>query len=132
MNPGRLTDFLQAAAARSFEYGRFDCFLFTADWCQAARGVDPGASIRGRYDDLASGLALVGVKNLPAAFRLLLGRAGLRRTRAQLPGDIALIELSDRQPRGAIVVAKGYMLLGARGLSRACYARCIAGWSLDA
>ena len=130
-----LPNFLRDAAAKPFRYGHFDCFLFPADWCKAARGTDPASEIRSRYHDLNSGLALAGAKNLPAAFRRLLRSAGLRSTRSPVVGDIALIALADLQPRGTIVARSGYVLLGeGLGLSRVRFegARRLAAWSIDA
>jgi hypothetical protein len=127
----RLTSFLREASSRQFCYGSFDCFLFVADWCAEARGVDPGRTIRGRYGDLTEGLTLVGVSSLPMAFHRLLVAAGLRQTRSPKCGDIALIALGDGMVRGAIVTSLGYVVLAEKGLSRVSFAaRRIAAWTV--
>lgn len=130
-----LPAFLRCAAGRRFEYGRFDCFLFVADWCTEIFGIDPGTSIRGRYGNLDEGLALVGVRNLPMAFHSLLGAAGLRLTRAPLPGDVVTVALSDGLARGGILTSRGYVVVGEEmGLSRVevMAARRVAAWSVNA
>jgi hypothetical protein len=96
------------------------------------RGIDPGAAIRGRYRNMAEGLALVGTDSLPRAFHRLLGAAGLHLSRDPKPGDIAMIALPDGIALGSIVVATGYIVLGEMaGLSRVDLAttRRIAAWS---
>lgn len=128
----RLPAFLRGASSRRFCYGSFDCFLFVADWCAEARGVDPGRVIRGRYSGLTEGLTLVGVNSLPMAFHRLLAAAGLRQTRSPKYGDIALIALGDGVVRGAIVTSRGYVVLAeAGGLCRVSFhARRVAAWTI--
>ena len=44
-----MSAFLRAGAGATFVWGEIDCSLFMADWCRKTRGVDPAASLRGRY-----------------------------------------------------------------------------------
>lgn len=54
-----LTEYVQAASARSFKWGQHDCALFAAGGVQAMTGEDFGASFRGRYQTLRGGLRLL-------------------------------------------------------------------------
>lgn len=117
-----------------FGLGSFDCGLYLADWCIEARGVDPAAEIRGRYGSLAEALELTGVRSLPSMFGKLLRSIGIPRTRAPAYGDIAVIALPGRPPRGAIITSGYVVIADGGGLTRIPFerARRIAAWSLHA
>jgi hypothetical protein len=128
-----LAAYLADAAGRRFAYGSFDCFLFAADWCVRARGIDPARDIRGRYATFEQGLELVGVKSLPMGFQRVFQRAGLRLTRQPMPGDVALIQMAGVDACGALVTSAGYVALArGGGLSRLPpdRARLIAAWKI--
>lgn len=103
-----LSDYLRTAAGKRFEWGRCDCLLFAADWIVRARGVDPAASVRGRYHSRREGIALL--SNNGGIERLVsdaLANAGMKVTDDPKPGDVALVlaPTADRvEPVGAICV----------------------------
>jgi hypothetical protein len=45
----RLDRYLIAAGKRSFEWGQFDCILFSLGGAEAMTGIDAASAIRGRY-----------------------------------------------------------------------------------
>lgn len=55
----RLSDYVIAAARRPYVLGQHDCALFAAGAVLAARGIDPAADWRGRYDTKLGGLRLL-------------------------------------------------------------------------
>ena len=57
--PHRLGAYVDAARARPFSYGSWDCCLFCADWVLAATGFDPAAEYRGRYRSKRGAYALL-------------------------------------------------------------------------
>ena len=87
---GDLADWLRAAEARPFRYGRWDCVRFTAGWVERATGTDPLAG--NTYDSLAGGRALLaanGWVDLRAAVTATLPE--IPRLWA-VPGDLAMID----------------------------------------
>jgi hypothetical protein len=75
-----LRAFLLRSAALPFVWGERDCSLWPAEWIAERRGVDPAASLRGRYDT-ALGCA-----------RLLRREGGLARLASRLAADVGLHE----------------------------------------
>jgi hypothetical protein len=122
---GLLSGYLQGAAARRFELGTFDCCLFLADWIALKRGTDPAAAWRGRYRQIADVPAM-----LPLIKRLARG-AGLQPTLQPAPGDVALVSIAGGPVTGAIVTARGFVVLAAGGgLSCARRARLVRAWTI--
>lgn len=76
-----------------------------------ARGVDPAAPVRGLYWDAASLDALLPIGGLPRLFDRLFKEAGLVRTIKPVIGDVAMIQLLQEPPCGAIRTARGFALL---------------------
>lgn len=66
--PARLAAFVDAARARPFRYGEWDCCVLAADWVLACTGADVMAPWRGTYRDKRS------------AVRILARLGGLHRT----------------------------------------------------
>lgn len=119
----RLPLFLNKAAARPFCWGEFDCGLWLGEWVQMAMGIDPAAPMRNRYRTREQLMAEFG--NVPAArlTREMCRRAGLKRTKDPMLGDIGVIEIP--LPRqivcGAIRGFSGWVVLdgsSGRGLQR--------------
>lgn len=105
MRPG-LAEFLQAAAARRFVYGEFDCGLWLADWYMVATGrPDPAAHLRG-----------VGRRDVGNQVRSIARRCGLQRTLRPTSGDIALISIARGEVLGAIY-STSWTVLAERGLT---------------
>lgn len=109
-----LRDFLRQQAGRRFRYGQHDCGLLLADWVLLVKGFDPGAQFRGRYHDVAT-LDTLAAGNLRALFAKAFG-ARLASIDVPRLGDIALILLNDRRPRGAIRTQTGLVTVSENGL----------------
>jgi hypothetical protein len=117
----KLPQFMFAAAAQEFRWGKFDCGLWLADWfCVATMQDDPASGLRGRYWDEASCQALFG--KVPAArmVREIARRAGLARTSDPFFGDVGVIEipLPKQIICGAIRGRNAWTVLMPAGLQR--------------
>ena len=101
--PERLAEFLAAAAGDPFVYGATDCALMPADWCLSESGIDPAASIRGKY---ASESEWQGLANAEGGLLSLWSRlgceSGLERIDEPAFGDIGLVTLPGHGIFGAI------------------------------
>lgn len=106
-----LSRFLRDAAARRFRLGEHDCGLWLADWVIVRRGLDPAASVRGRYHDRASLDELLSIGGLPRLFDRLFREAGLMRTIVPICGDVAMISIAQSPPTGALRTARGFAVL---------------------
>lgn len=99
-----LREFLSAAAARPFAWGRHDCGLWLADWYIARTGrPDPAASLRGRYADDYECYRMFGSAAVARQVRVIALRCGARRVSDYAPGDICVARL----PRGATGLIRG-------------------------
>ena len=99
----RLTAFLENAAQTPFDYGKTDCALMPADWCQAECGIDPAASIRGKYATEAEWKGLANAEGGLLSLWSRLGcESGLERKDVPALGDIGLVNLPDNGLFGAI------------------------------
>jgi hypothetical protein len=131
----RLAAYLKAASCRSRCYGTHDCFLFAADWCREAFGIDVAAEIRGKYIAPEDGAELMKTAHLPRAFDRAFRQSGFRRTRSPQLGDPAMISTSSAAPSGAIKLQRGYVVLAQGcGISRASGpgVRLLSAWTIDA
>jgi len=104
-----LREYLRAAEARPFRYGRWDCALFTAGWVHAVTGRD---LMRGRgYGSLREGravLAALGYADHVEAAAAELPESAVSMAQA---GDIAALG-----PSLGIVVGERIAFLGRYGL----------------
>ena len=104
----RLQEHVQAFAHARFEWGRFDCCTWAADWVAAEHGADPMESLRGLDHALQAARQIRRLGGLHQAICARLG-AGQPALRAQM-GDIVLMPTlrgSQRQQRGLISDALG-------------------------
>ena len=87
-----LSEAIEAARAKPFEYGRFDCMLFCADTLQAITGIDYAAPVRGysTFEEAAQIIARYGGKE--QLITALLGSDSLHISRARR-GDVVLATL---------------------------------------
>lgn len=113
----KLAAFLHEASSRKFEWGRFDCGLWLADWYVFATGsADPAAHLRYAYSDEASCKALCGALGPARVVHRIAKNAGLKRTYAPMRGDIAVLRNKDNTlVVGAIATRLGYAFLGIGG-----------------
>lgn len=54
-----LSDYLDSATRRRWQWGFVDCTLFCGDWAMTRSGRDPGEGIRGTYSTEGEALAIV-------------------------------------------------------------------------
>jgi hypothetical protein len=127
-----LSGYLQRAAARRFELGRFDCGLFLADWIMRCRGFDPAVNLRGRYDRLDQ---VPGIGGRGGLLRILVGLGrdyGLAVTRNPQLGDVALVSIAGGPLVGAIKGGRGWLVISeGGGISCAPSARLLRAWSVN-
>jgi hypothetical protein len=89
-----LTKFLNRAAATPFEWGRFDCLLWLADWIMSQRNVDPASDLRGTYSTMLGAAKIV--RDRGGMVRLIDGRVerhGIKRSPVIKRGDVAVVSV---------------------------------------
>lgn len=118
-----LSRFLNAAKARPFAWGEFDCLLWLADWVAERTGIDPAADLRGTYATLLGAARIV--KGAGSMSRLVDSRlATIGAARASVPqrGAIAVVEVAGDggehfgDEAGAILLGGSAALLSQTGL----------------
>ncbi|KTS01969.1 hypothetical protein SB2_28020 [Methylobacterium radiotolerans] len=113
-----LTVFLRAGARATFVWGEIDCSLFMADWCRVRRGVDPAASLRGRYSSPAGAMRhVLRLGGFEAMARSLMAGCGFAATCAPQPGDVGLVEHPTVGPVFAIRCALGWAVKSPEGVA---------------
>jgi uncharacterized protein DUF6950 len=119
MAEGRLAEFLSAALARDFAWGRHDCMLFAADWALALTGRDPAAPWRGTYSDEAGARAIIQASGGPIKMvQDALDGCGWSRvlTIPNREGDIVLcLPPHHSEPMAGIITASGRVALQMHG-----------------
>ncbi|MCB2130815.1 MAG: hypothetical protein KDE03_17550 [Rhodobacteraceae bacterium] len=104
-----------------FIWGETDCMMVLADWIKAVRGQDPAADIRGTYDNRGGCQRETGFLRDPVAAveKCLATIGGLERVCEPLPGDIALIVLTEPDgrvsPCGALWLGSAWGCKGPHG-----------------
>ncbi len=88
-----LTAYIAATGDLPFIWGKRDCTLWVADWCDLHFGFDPAASIRGQYNTACGAHRLIGsdLAGFVAPFL-----ASLSAKAVPVAGDLGVIELSGR------------------------------------
>lgn len=91
-----LGEYLEAVARRPWNHGdrpgpKHDCCTFPADWCVDRGYPDPMAFIRGAYSTAAEAVAQVRKPGLVKLASRGFEGIGLKRTKAPLDGDVAVI-----------------------------------------
>jgi len=119
-DPGeqQLSAFLRAMARASFAWGASDCSLVMADWCRVRRGVDPAASLRGRYRTALGAMRYVRRHGgFEAASRALMAGSGFATTAEPRVGDVGLIAHPVVGPIFAIRCALGWAMKSPQGVA---------------
>lgn len=120
-DPGKhehLNAFLRAGARATFVWGEIDCSLFMADWCRKMRGVDPAASLRGRYRTALGAMRHVRrLGGFEAMARKLMAGCGFVTTDAPRPGDVGLVEHPVVGPVFAIRCTLGWTVKSPEGIA---------------
>lgn len=118
-DPGQeLSAFLRAMARASFAWGACDCSLVMADWCRCRRGVDPAASLRGRYRTaLGARRHARRLGGFEAVARALMAESGFVTTAAPRPGDVGLVAHPAIGPLCAIRCALGWAMKSPQGVA---------------
>lgn len=125
-----MSDFLRAMARASFVWGSCDCSLVMADWCRAARGVDPAASLRGRYSTAAGAMRhVLRLGGFEAMARSLMAGCGFATTQDPRPGDVGLVKHPTVGPVFAIRCALGWAVKSPDGVAVDRYPTLVA-WSV--
>ncbi|PKP85816.1 MAG: hypothetical protein CVT80_00265 [Alphaproteobacteria bacterium HGW-Alphaproteobacteria-2] len=111
----RLTAFLARAARSEFRPGDLDCALFAAGAVEAVTGLDPAASLRGRYATLDDGyarLAALGFADHVALAQSLFAEVP---PAMAWPGDLAEVETAEGPALG-VVQGQCVYVMGRRGM----------------
>lgn len=125
-----LSAFLRAMARATFVWGSCDCSLVMADWCLAVRGVDPAASLRGRYTTALGAMRHVRrLGGFEAMARSLMAGCGFSTTEAPGPGDVGLVNHPVVGPVFAIRCSLGWAVKSPDGVAVDEYPIMVA-WSL--
>ena len=126
-----LSAFLAHAAARPLEWGRSDCCLMVADWIAARSGVDPAPDLRAVYDDESGAMRVIEAEGgIVALFARRVTRAGLARTEAVRPGDVAVVAIGGTDTLfGAIAARSGWAIKTKRGLVISRVPRLVTCWT---
>lgn len=112
-----LDQFLEAATARTFRDGEWDCQLFPAEWVRLVTGVDPAKEWRGRYSTALGRERILKREGGPLAVMTRGAEsARLKRTTEPVRGDVGLIRLSGRD-YGAVCLGDRWALVTRRGLA---------------
>ncbi len=128
-----LAAFLLNQAHLLFKWGVRDCGLIQADWVVESGRPDPAAAIRGRYDSAESCLAVCGVATYREAIEAIADAAGLPRIIDPWPGDIAVIDVPNVGPMGAIMSVSGsWAFRTTRGITwtRSAPGRILTAWEV--
>jgi hypothetical protein len=112
-----LDEYLDAAMAKPFAWGRADCCTFAADWVAAATGLDPGRCVRGLYSSADEANALIAERGgLTQLVAEEMDRLGFARTRVPISGDVGLVIVPAVGATGAIRSGDRWLFRRARGL----------------
>jgi hypothetical protein len=87
-----LTQEIEKAQSRVFEYGQFDCMLFCADIVQAITGTDHAETLRGYSTTKQAAVILAKYGSKRELITALLGADPVHPSRA-MRGDVVLAEL---------------------------------------
>jgi len=125
-----LSAFLRAGAGATFVWGEIDCSLFMADWCRKVRGVDPAASLRGRYRTALGAMRHVRrLGGFEAMARKLMAGCGFATTNAPRPGDVGLVKHPVVGPVFAVRCRIGWAVKSPEGIAVAQFPTVVA-WSV--
>lgn len=116
-----LSQFLRAAAARTFRLGEFDCGLFVADWYVAKTGkADPAKHLRGTYYEAGDLLPLM---------RGVVARAKLAETKEPTRGDVGIVRVGNRV-MGSIFTGTRWVVLTEGGIGGVRRAEVLSAWKV--
>ena len=129
----RLSVFLRKQASAPFSYGLSDCALMPADWCASECGIDPAASLRGKYGTETEWQKLASDAGGLSSLWDRLGReAGLVETGQPALADIGLVEIADFGIFGAIKMANRWIVKLDRGITASSRFKMVAAWRVPA
>ena len=127
-----LAAYIEAAAARPFGWGRFDCQLFIAEWVLARTGKDPAAPWRGRYHTALGAKRILNRHGGPLGLlETGLGAVGLQRTDDPQAGDVGLLRAvtaNGEAACGAIRLGKRWAGLRVGGGVFVAHGDALAAW----
>lgn len=122
-----MSAFLRAMARASFAWGACDCSLVMADWCRLRRGVDPAASLRGRYRTASGAMRYIQQHGgYETAARTLMAASGFATTEAPKTGDVGLVAHPVVGPIFAIRCRLGWAMKSPHGVAVGDYPALVA------
>jgi hypothetical protein len=132
--PERLDQFVAGAIDKYFEWGSFDCCLFSCDAVLAITGVDLAADFRGSYS------SELGAARLLAKYRGVEGiawKVAAEHSILEVPvlmaqrGDIVIMD-GERGPTLGIVAPHGdkALFLGVDGMAAVELSKCRKAWRI--
>ncbi len=125
-----MSAFLRAGARATFVWGEIDCSIFAADWCRKMRGVDPAASLRGRYRTAIGAMRHVRrLGGFEAMARSLMAGCGFIATDRPDLGDVGLVKHPVVGPVFAIRCAIGWAVKSPEGVAVGDYPTVVV-WSV--
>jgi hypothetical protein len=117
-------------ARATFVWGECDCSLAMADWVRVRRGVDPAATLRGRYDSAAGAMRhVLRLGGFERMGRSLMAENGFETTDAPKVGDVGLVDHPSVGPVFAIRCALGWAVKSPDGVAVDTY-QTIVAWRL--
>lgn len=124
-----LSRFLQEAAGKSIDWGKWDCLMFVAAWVRERRGDDPAQPWRGRYrSEFGAARMMLEQGGMVPLMAFGLGALGMQRTNEPKRGDVAVVNGAEGET-GAIILGVNSASIGHRGLFVR-RAPIVAAWSV--
>jgi uncharacterized protein DUF6950 len=131
---GRLVAAIEAARARPYELGAWDCFRFACSCVEALTGVNRWGEFAGRYRSRRESLALIAEhgSTFEAAFDWFFSAQAVD-VRAAQRGDIVAYRGPDGEKHLGVVTLDGTQaaLLGPEGLAFVPVLTCLCAWRVE-
>jgi hypothetical protein len=131
--PRALTDFAEERRKLPFVWGQNDCCLFAANWVAKLTGVDPAASLRGKYTTAAGAARIIKRRGgMQAMVGKICAGHGWPMVNPKLArrGDVVLIEQATG-PALAVCMGEHAAAAGPNGVSMVPTLSALAGWRID-
>lgn len=104
--PEALAAYIERKRSEPFAWGVNDCCLFGADWMTLCTGLDPAASLRGKYDNALSGVRAMQMHGgLVGTIETLMEPLGFKRIGQGFAsrGDIAVRDCGNGETMGIVL-----------------------------
>jgi hypothetical protein len=131
----RLQSCLDSRRAAAFQYGIFDCCLFSCDCVEAMTGHDMAAWFRGRYSTRKQALELVrertGHPSVKAIAEYAAAECEMRPVGILMAqrGDMVLVGKGSKAVLGIVsLLGTDVMCQGTSGITRVAFEHAVAAW----